>query len=64
MKRNAELMQAFVGETIKEVIDTDSGHWADPDGFKLIFESGKVLEVSADTGQGQGYVVLEEKDDG
>jgi len=48
-----------MNKKIVDVIDTETNNWYDPLGFKLVFSDGSTLDVSADTGQGVGYVITE-----
>jgi hypothetical protein len=67
---NAEEMQKHAGKTIAEVIDLRAfedpeeaalrpAPWWDPDGFVIKFTDGTHVTVSADSGQGVGYVIVE-----
>lgn len=60
--RNAELMEPHVGKTIDRIEDTDCGNWWDPDGFIIHFTDGTCCEVSADMGQGVGFVLVDEQE--
>ena len=60
MTRNAVIMQAYVGRMIESIQDTNTGQWTDPDGFIIRFTDGTAIEISADMGQGAGYVIVEE----
>lgn len=59
MTRNSTEMLRLIGRTVVGVIDTNTNNWTDVDGFKLVFDDGSVLEISADTGQGFAYVIAE-----
>lgn len=55
---NAALMAVHVGRTIDRVETTNTGVWHDPDGFIIYFTDGTQQEISADMGQGVGYVIV------
>ena len=48
-----------VGKRVTAVVTTNTGTWYDPDGFIITFDDGTKLEVSADMGQGCGYVLVD-----
>lgn len=56
---NAKEAERCVGKVIVRVTSSDSAHWTDPDGFILHFDDGSLLAVSAEEGQGYGYVTAE-----
>ena len=57
-EENITIAEIFVGKTIKEVIDTNTGKWYAPLGVKIIFTDDSFLDISADMGQGGSYVIL------
>jgi len=60
MKRNNEILKPYIGKTIKDIIDVNNDHWSDPDAFLIEFTDGTIVEITADMGQGAGYVMVNE----
>lgn len=59
IERNAKIMEACIGKTVKSITDTNTGHWSDGNGFIIEFTDGTEAEIDAGEGQGAGFVVVD-----
>lgn len=61
---NAKHLQHIVRKQVEEVLDYEpTDHWSWHSGFTIVFTDGTKLNVSADTGQGAGYVIVGDEDE-
>jgi hypothetical protein len=63
MSENAKKMEKYVGKTIASIEDISSPlDWACPDPFIIKFTDGTQVEITAEQGQGIGYVIVDENE--